>query len=44
MKRAGDSSPPGPKRGAFFWKLYLSYAGLVLVSALVIGALVLSAL
>ena len=44
MKRAGASSPPGPKRGAFFWKLYLSYAGLVLVSALVIGALVLSAL
>ena len=44
MKRVGESSPPGPKRGAFFWKLYLSYSGLVLVSALVIGALVLSAL
>jgi PAS domain-containing protein len=44
VKRTGESSPPGPKRGAFFWKLYLSYSGLVLVSALVIGALVLSAL
>ena len=44
MKSGGASSPPGPKRGAFFWKLYLSYSGLVLVSALVIGSLVLSAL
>ena len=41
--RVGSSSSDA-KRGTFFWKLYLSYCGLVLVSALVIGWLVLSAL
>jgi two-component system phosphate regulon sensor histidine kinase PhoR len=44
VKTAGATVSPVPKRGAFFWKLYLSYAALVLVSALVTGTLVLGAL